>query len=98
MTRKFLKYSLMVFSSFMVAVSLLILSAIFLEPPFNEEQFCRKEIEQGFYAQYADAMGRCVEDLWKAEAGIEVVILLALLLIIVFVPVFWIGLRLRLTD
>ena len=98
MIRKFLKYSLMVFSTFMVSVSLFILSAIFLEPPFDEEQFCRQEIEQGFYAQYADAMGRCVEDLWKAEAGIGVAILLALLLIIVFVPVFWIGFRLRLTD
>jgi len=76
-------------------VSLFIGIMIVSEGNVDVEMLCQQEIQQGMYAQYEDAIGRCVEDMWKAEAGVAAVAIFAAILFVIGLPLFWLGWRIK---
>jgi len=93
--RQYASYLLFFFSALFVLPSLVTGLAIISEETVDAEQQCIKEVSEGYYTSYADPVGRCVEDLWKAEAGVAALVLAAALLFVTGLILFWFGWWLR---
>ena len=92
-----LRYLIYILSS-VVAITSIFFAYLYSLPSPSEEQIikeCKTEISSGNYSQYADPLGYCVEDYWKAAGASDGLWVASLVLFTIAAALFFVARKLK---